>query len=161
MFANTVRGGWNARWFSGNGAVRRAPLPTFVRLRAQGCGSGYMFSVPAASVEGRKLGVRGERMLPAAAKQQALRLRNTAKRTEKNEVLCHVSIAITRFSWTKSLKKVKFSSKKEGGSGEDCGRVLSFSTQPSPVTLREACAGPQVQRVHEAYFHWACSDRPH
>lgn len=31
-------------------------------------------------------------------------------------------------------------------------RSLLLASQASPVTLRESRAGPQVQRVHEAYF---------
>lgn len=60
----------------------------------------------------------------------------------------------------KAFLTVKAAKKKKkcSGSRVACGLLLHgfflllLASQASPVTLREARAGPQVQRVHEAYF---------
>lgn len=56
-------------------APLRRPLPTFVWSRAQGCGSGYMARIPAGSEEGRKPGVKGDRLLLLLSEQQKLAAR--------------------------------------------------------------------------------------
>lgn len=75
-------------------APLRRQLPTFVWSRAQGCGSGYMARVPAGSEEGRKPGVKGDRLLLLLSEQQTLAVRLSDSKRLKCVVgdtimLCH------------------------------------------------------------------------
>lgn len=156
------------------------PLPTFVWSRAQGCGSGYMARVPAGSEEGRKPGVKGDCLLLLLSEQQTLTLRLSD--SQKLNVWLRMILTscikclifknyYTYFSRQGELKInnfLKWKQQQKKVQWKPCcvWTAAAWFLSPAPLRTGLSCnlerspRRPQVQRVHEAYFRWACLDRP-